>query len=300
MSGGKYIPPSQRGDAVQEALPPGAYGGSRNRPGGGTRYRKPFPVGQLHKLSCSWTFWAYRPPGKGGSYAESLVEIGSFDSVQGFWAHYSYLTRLGSFTGGQGIFLFRTGVQPMWEVPANSSGGRVTVIVPRAAADVLFEIVLLSAIGGTAPAMNQIQGIVGCHKANGHRVAVWTRTQDGLAVADLTTWLASLRPPSVSGSPAGEVSFKAHGPSTRRAGAVGGETTPGGGDVGGLDTVGSDSASPVGLWQGVGLDMGGAGPSGAPVGVTRGARAARPQASAALGGDDDLMPHLPGDLLNDH
>lgn len=64
-----------------------------------------------------------KPP-SGRNYAELVKVIGVVASVEQFWQLYSCLKRPAEHTTSCDYHVFRYGVKPMWEDPANAQGGK--------------------------------------------------------------------------------------------------------------------------------------------------------------------------------
>ena len=83
-----------------------------------------------HPLHDSWTFW-YFENDQTKDYDERLKEIGSFSTVEGFWAYYNHLKPVFAIPFGCNVSLFKKGIRPMWEDVANKQGGQ-WIIKPSA------------------------------------------------------------------------------------------------------------------------------------------------------------------------
>jgi translation initiation factor 4E len=101
------------------------------------------PAGH-HRLERRWAFWYQKKKRSGGSggaasWFDGIACLGSFGSVEGFWEMYSHLLRPDTLGGGVDVMLFREGVQPMWEDPANAKGGKFTMKCRKGIAAVMWE-----------------------------------------------------------------------------------------------------------------------------------------------------------------
>lgn len=50
--------------------------------------------------------------------------IGQVGTVEQWWALYSHIVRLQDIPAHRDIHLFKKGIKPMWEDPANKKGGK--------------------------------------------------------------------------------------------------------------------------------------------------------------------------------
>mmetsp|Transcript_28807 Transcript_28807/g.75915 ORF Transcript_28807/g.75915 Transcript_28807/m.75915 type:complete len:582 (-) Transcript_28807:69-1814(-) len=69
-------------------------------------------------LETAWTFWCDKKTAdkkESDQYLESLRQLGSFNTIEGFYRHYSYLLRPSDLPRDHNVLLFRKGYKPMWE-----------------------------------------------------------------------------------------------------------------------------------------------------------------------------------------
>lgn len=57
------------------------------------------------------------------NYDQNLKIVASFDTVQSFWSVYTHLVRPNDLTGHCDLHVFKSGIKPLWEDPANRDGG---------------------------------------------------------------------------------------------------------------------------------------------------------------------------------
>lgn len=93
-----------------------------------------------HPLYNNWTLWFDNPSakglsnGKGGgkdSWGEDLNKVVDFDSVEEFWGLYSNIIPPTALPAKANYYLFKEGIKPAWEDPANSDGGKWSIQLPR-------------------------------------------------------------------------------------------------------------------------------------------------------------------------
>lgn len=83
-------------------------------------------------LCRSWTLWYLRPPVGCKSNQENfeslLKDIGTFSTVQEFWAIYLSLKRVTDLAEGTTDYsLFTSDIRPVWEDPSNADGGKLVL-----------------------------------------------------------------------------------------------------------------------------------------------------------------------------
>lgn len=59
--------------------------------------------------------------------------------VEGFWALYSHLVRPKDLPNSCEYFVFKSGIKPMWEDPANEKGGKWVIRVKKVASPRCWE-----------------------------------------------------------------------------------------------------------------------------------------------------------------
>lgn len=135
---------------------------------------------KTHPLESSWTFWyVQRPPknskGQPESWEAMLHEVGSFDSIETFWQIHHHMPKP---TYLDDYYLFKTGIKPMWEDPANQHGGKWVFRFVTRDRQSLYEYwnnVVLGLIGETIDDADHISGAALSTRPRGDKVAVWTR-----------------------------------------------------------------------------------------------------------------------------
>ena len=92
-----------------------------------------------HPLYNSWTLWFDNPMHKGTSSAKerreswgaNLYKVVSLNSVEEFWGLYNNIVPPSNLPQSANYYLFKNGIQPAWEDPANGNGGKWSVQLPR-------------------------------------------------------------------------------------------------------------------------------------------------------------------------
>jgi len=83
-----------------------------------------------YPLLFKWVLWELKPGNK-HQWTESLQQIATFDSVEGFWMAQNNSAPPSQLSQGSDYYLFREGIQPNWEDPMNVRGGRWQAILPN-------------------------------------------------------------------------------------------------------------------------------------------------------------------------
>jgi translation initiation factor 4E len=80
-----------------------------------------------HELQYTYNFWFAKKASHKASmqdYGKSLHFIGRCATVEQWWAVYCHLVRPSSLKPYRKLHLFKSGIKPMWEDPANIKGGK--------------------------------------------------------------------------------------------------------------------------------------------------------------------------------
>lgn len=108
-----------------------------------------------------WFSYMRRSAARHEADYQSLIKPlgGPLPTVEAFAAVYLHVHRPTQLPPGTDLFVFRSGVQPMWEDAANSAGGRLTVRLRKAASAVAFEETVLRLVGGTLQPRASLCGV---------------------------------------------------------------------------------------------------------------------------------------------
>nr|QBK86835.1 MAG: translation initiation factor 4E [Marseillevirus LCMAC103] len=160
-----------------------------------------------HPLSDKWVLWHDAPkaraaPGQAMSkeaWNKSISRVISVDSVDGFWRLFNNLDALASLPIGSAYNLFKNGIRPEWEDPANEGGGRwyVSFETPTSSrggvdraefdkrVDNTWMYAALSLLGNSVDKTGIVCGIVAAVRNRETRFDVWTRKAPPQEIRDL-------------------------------------------------------------------------------------------------------------------
>ncbi|OXG94881.1 translation initiation factor 4E [Cryptococcus neoformans A2-102-5] len=147
-----------------------------------------------HPLRHSWTLYydskTYKPdpsliaPKQGdkilADYEMTLLTVGKFDTVEGFARHFNNVRLPSQLTPSSNYHLFKNGIRPMWEDPANANGGKWVILFRSSPGtlDIAWANLTMALIGEILDPENQVCGIVGSTRPKVDRLQVWTRGKD--------------------------------------------------------------------------------------------------------------------------
>ncbi|CAD6890649.1 unnamed protein product [Tilletia laevis] len=166
-----------------------------------------------HPLWNTWTLWFDNPSTKGGggggghgggkgapggkdAWGEDQVKVVTIESVEEFWGLYNNIIPPSDLPARANYYLFKDGIRPAWEDPANANGGKWSIQLPRdksrESINTLWLHTMLQAIGETLEASypenvpNQagsfedelVTGVIMSARPNFYRIVIWTRRAD--------------------------------------------------------------------------------------------------------------------------
>jgi len=121
-----------------------------------------FPAGE-HPLETAWTFWYDKRSSDrkdSQDYSDGLKQLGTFNTVEDFYRHYSHVLRPSDLPYGVNVHCFRKGYKPMWE--EFPDGGcwilRVKKKASRNYLNFMWESLLMACVGEDF----KIPDVVGC------------------------------------------------------------------------------------------------------------------------------------------
>uniref|UniRef100_A0A0G4I7A7 Uncharacterized protein n=1 Tax=Chromera velia CCMP2878 TaxID=1169474 RepID=A0A0G4I7A7_9ALVE len=137
-------------------------------------------------LEREWALWFDPGTGTRGAYvakdgedyASHLTEMGTVGSLEEFWRFWNNID-FSALPRRSNVSVFKKGVKPLWEDPANAHGGRwiVTNFEPRDSMR-FFTRVVLGLIGETFENSDDLMGVVLSVRPRGNAISVWSASVD--------------------------------------------------------------------------------------------------------------------------
>jgi translation initiation factor 4E len=122
------------------------------------------------------------PPGSTdtGTYEAGLTVIGEFDTVESFCRYFNWLRPPSQLERNSNYHLFKDGIKPMWEDPANANGGKwvLTMKSNPQLLDKCWSWLVMALVGEELDERDEICGAVASLRAKIDRIQVWTRGKD--------------------------------------------------------------------------------------------------------------------------
>ncbi|WVQ74483.1 hypothetical protein IAR50_004084 [Cryptococcus sp. DSM 104548] len=151
-----------------------------------------------HPLQHAWTLYydskTYKPdpstlPQKQGDiladYEMTLLTVGKFETIEGFARHFNNIRLPSQLSPSSNYHMFKNGIRPMWEDPANANGGKWVVLFRSSPGtmDFAWANLTMALVGEMLDPEDQVCGIVASARPKIDRIQIWTRgrtDQDGL------------------------------------------------------------------------------------------------------------------------
>ncbi|KAF8631102.1 hypothetical protein AX17_005147 [Amanita inopinata Kibby_2008] len=119
-------------------------------------------------------------PPESTDYEAGLTVIGEFDTVESFCRYFNWLKSPSKLERNSNYHLFKTGIKPMWEDPANANGGKWVLTMKNnpALLDRCWGWVAMALVGEELEEGDDICGAVVSLRSKVDRIQVWTRSKD--------------------------------------------------------------------------------------------------------------------------
>eukprot|EP00668_Euglena_longa_P043876 GGOE01058413.1.p1 GENE.GGOE01058413.1~~GGOE01058413.1.p1 ORF type:complete len:837 (-),score=123.00 GGOE01058413.1:561-2897(-) len=133
-----------------------------------------------HFLENSWTIWFDESEEDDqavslDNYREAFTELGSFNTIQGFWTYWNNL-RVDNLRENCNLRLFKSDIKPTWEDPYNAEGGCwVAKDIPKCKRSKLWGDIVMAMVGELTEdnSHESICGVVLSTRHEGDRIQLW-------------------------------------------------------------------------------------------------------------------------------
>ncbi|KAF6216860.1 hypothetical protein GE061_001210 [Apolygus lucorum] len=132
-----------------------------------------------HPLGCSWSLW-YFSRNLGSTWDTCLKKIGTFTTIEDFWSYFNHLQPPSLMKPGCDLCLFKEGIRPAWEDPANKRGGRWDINLDKSNfstsnLDDYWMKLSMDLIGGRFDEQDGlINGAMVNRRDRANRISIWT------------------------------------------------------------------------------------------------------------------------------
>ena len=83
----------------------------------------------------------------GRQYEHAMKNLGKFSTIEGFWQWTNSIPDVSKLPYGTNLRLFKSGIKPLWEDPANEKGGKWTIKAPKKYTQDMWSKLLLAVVG---------------------------------------------------------------------------------------------------------------------------------------------------------
>ncbi|XP_045460573.1 eukaryotic translation initiation factor 4E type 2 [Harmonia axyridis] len=146
-----------------------------------------YPPGE-HRLQHPYCLWFSRRPSRlqqgTEGYSQSLRLVGQVGTVEQWWALYSHIVRLQDIAPHRDVHLFKKGIMPMWEDPANRKGGKWVIRLRKDYGSRAWENLCLAMLGEQFMAGNEICGVVVSTRYQECLLNIWNRTASDMVTTN--------------------------------------------------------------------------------------------------------------------
>lgn len=113
-------------------------------------------------------------------YEAGLTVIGEFNTVESFCRYFNWLKPPSKLDRNSNYHIFKSGIKPMWEDPANSNGGKWVLTMKNnpALLDRCWTWLAMALVGEELEEGDEICGAVVSLRSKVDRIQVWTRSKD--------------------------------------------------------------------------------------------------------------------------
>ncbi|KAG0196417.1 hypothetical protein BGX28_010180 [Mortierella sp. GBA30] len=146
-------------------------------------------IGDKHPLQHPWTLYYDLTTGYGrqGSslhnYENGLRDLGTFTTVELFARYFNWIQKPHKIENSANYHLFKDGIKPMWEDPANTNGGRWIITLVNKNAELLDRCwmeLAYALVGEQLDVGDDICGAVLSRRQKADRLAVWVRDKENV------------------------------------------------------------------------------------------------------------------------
>jgi len=119
-------------------------------------------------------------PPESTEYEAGLTVIGEFDTVEEFCRYFNWLKPPSKLEKNSNYHIFKSGIKPMWEDPANANGGKWVLTMKNnpALLDRCWNWLAMALVGEELEEGDEICGAVVSLRTKVDRIQVWTRSKD--------------------------------------------------------------------------------------------------------------------------
>lgn len=107
-----------------------------------------------------------------------MKKFASFNTLEQFWHVYNHLVRPNDLGRTTDYHIFKDGIKPTWEDPANEKGGKWMIRLKKGLASRYWEDVILAIIGEQFDVGQEICGAVVSVRTSEDIISIWNKSSD--------------------------------------------------------------------------------------------------------------------------
>jgi len=107
-----------------------------------------------------------------------MKKFASFSTIEQFWHVYNHLVRPNDLQRTTDYHIFKDGIKPTWEDPANEKGGKWMIRLKKGLASRYWEDVILAIIGEQFDVGQEICGAVVSVRTSEDIISIWNKSSD--------------------------------------------------------------------------------------------------------------------------
>ena len=139
---------------------------------------------RIDPLNTPWVYYFFKADRNSKNWYENMKTVLSVDSVQDFWNVFGHLRPPSQLSYGCDYYMFRKGIQPMWEDESNKAGGMWSIPIHKSERDshlnYVWQEVLLLLIGELFDASDEVCGASINVRGQFDKITIWTRDAKNL------------------------------------------------------------------------------------------------------------------------
>ena len=133
-----------------------------------------------------------KPLQKEQQFFEKIIKIADVSSINEFWEVFQHLKKPNQCPLGSEYHVFKKGIFPMWEDKLNMDGGKLSVLLTKKYANVIWEEVIFNFARGLLPYYDYINGIIISMRPKFMALSFWIKCSNNFMVEKIRNALSGL------------------------------------------------------------------------------------------------------------
>ena len=148
-------------------------------------------------FSCSMDTYTMKksklkPIQKEQQFFEKIIKIADVSNINEFWEVFQHLKKPNQCPIGSDYHVFKKGIFPMWEDKLNMDGGKLSVLLTKKYANVIWEEVIFNFSRGLLPYYDYINGIIISMRSKYMVLSFWIKCNNNSMVEKIRNALSGL------------------------------------------------------------------------------------------------------------